>query len=132
MNDLVLNNSVFESIKHIDENGNEYWLARELQNVLDYSEYRKFKPSINKAIISCFNSKQNVDDHFAQVGDMVTIGSNAKRIIEDYKLSRYACYLIAQNADSIKELGGTMPEDLPTPDRSLKEIEKEKTNKRIQ
>ncbi len=98
-----MNTLVFEDIKHIDEYGNEYWLARELMKVLDYSEYRKFNPIINKAIISCENSNQDIDDHFGHVADMVKIGSGAVRKVEDYKLSRYACYLIAQNGDSRKQ-----------------------------
>lgn len=102
MNELEINNNLFENIKHIDEFGNEYWSARELSKVLEYSEYRKFLPIIEKAKVSCDKSKQNVDDHFAQVAGMVEIGSNAKRKVNDYKLSRYACYLIAQNGDSKK------------------------------
>lgn len=99
-----MNESIFESIKHIDEDGNEYWSARELQKVLEYSEWRKFRPIISKAMRSCFNSNQSVLNHFAQLAEMVGIGSRATRKIEDYKLSRYACYLIAQNADPRKEV----------------------------
>ena len=102
MNELEINNNLFDNIKHIDELGNNYWSARELSKVLEYSEYRKFLPIIEKAKVSCDKSKQNVDDHFAQVAGMVEIGSNAKRKVDDYKLSRYACYLIAQNGDSRK------------------------------
>ena len=97
-------NSIFENIKHIDEYGNEYWEARELQKVLKYGEYRKFLPVINKAIDSCKNSELCIDDHFVHVGGLVDIGSGAKRMIENYKLSRYACYLIAQNGDSRKKV----------------------------
>ena len=104
MNELEINNSIFENIKHIDENGNEYWFARELMTSLKYSEYRKFIPIINKSMTSCNQSNQNILDHFAHVDEMVNIGSGAKRKIEDYKLSRYACYLIAQNADSRKKI----------------------------
>ena len=105
MNDINLyTEKIFENIKHIDDNGVEYWYARELNKVLEYSEYRKFLPIIKKAITSCENSKQNIKDHFAQVAGMVSIGSNAKRKVKDYKLSRYACYLIVQNADSSKEI----------------------------
>lgn len=92
--------SIFESIKHIDENGQEYWEARELQKVLEYKEWRKFENVIEKAMTTCELSKYNVPDHFVQLDKMVYIGSNAKRKIKDYKLSRYACYLIAQNGDS--------------------------------
>ena len=98
------NESVFESIKHIDENGCEYWYARELGKVLDYSEYRKFLPIIKKAITSCINSNESVGNHFGEVAVMVAIGSNAKRKLKDYKLSRYACYLIVQNSDSRKDV----------------------------
>ena len=84
------NETIFENIKHIDEEGNEYWLARELYRTLEYGEYRKFLPVIKKAIDSCENSNQNVNDHFAHVGGMVDIGSNAKRKVDDYRLTRYA------------------------------------------
>ena len=93
---------VFEDIIHINEFGNEYWLARELGKILEYGEYRKFLPSIKKAMISCEKSGQNVKNHFAQMDVMVDIGSNAKRKLKDYKLTRYACYLIVQNSDSSK------------------------------
>ena len=95
---------VFEDIKHIDNNGNEYWYARELQNILEYTQWRRFENVINKAKIACKNSNIKVDDHFANVGKMVDIGSNTKRITKDYRLTRYACYLIAQNGDSRKEV----------------------------
>jgi len=98
------NDNIFENIKHIDEYGNEYWSARELQRVLEYKEYRKFIPSIEKAKNACENSFQDIDDHFVQVDDMVNIGSKAKRKVEDYHLTRYACYLIIQNADPSKDV----------------------------
>ena len=94
---------MFEDIKHIDEEGKEYWLARELQSTLEYHQWRRFKEVINRAIISCDNSKIEINDHFAKVGKMVDIGSETSRSIDDYKLSRYACYLIAQNGDSRKK-----------------------------
>ena len=93
---------IFEKIKHIDEDGNEFWYARELMVALEYSEFRKFKSIIEKAIITCKGSLKKVDDHFARVGGMVEIGSKAKRKVEDYKLTRYACYLIALNGDPRK------------------------------
>ena len=99
-----MNDSIFESIKHIDEYGNEYWSARELMLILEYIKWQKFKEVINKAIISCKKSNYVIFYHFTQVGKMVEIGSKTKRKIEDYKLSRYACYLIAQNADPRKEV----------------------------
>lgn len=96
---------VFEQIKQIDENGNEYWTGRELGKILEYSEYRHFKPVIEKAKEACANSGQNNEDHFEQVLEMVTIGSGATRSFNDgLKLSRYACYLIVQNADPGKEV----------------------------
>ena len=95
---------VFEDIKHIDDEGNEYWYARELQVILEYKEWRKFFGVINRAIIACSNSKIDILDHFGEVAKMVTIGSSAKRKQVDYKLSRYACYLIVQKSDSRKEV----------------------------
>lgn len=98
------NETIFENIKHIDEYGNEYWSARELQDVLEYAQWRRFNEVINRAIISCDNSKLEINDHFAKVGKMVGIGSKTSRSIVDYKLSRYACYLIVQNSDPRKEV----------------------------
>ena len=95
---------VFEDIKHVDEFGNEYWLAREFQKVLEYTQWRRFENVINKAKLACENSNIQVNDHFADVGKMVDIGSNTKRITKDYRLTRYACYLIAQNGDVRKEV----------------------------
>lgn len=97
--------SVFEQIKQIDEAGNEWWSARHLGKILEYSEYRHFKPVIEKAKEACINSKQRIEDHFEDFLEMVDIGSGAKRPMEDgVKLSRYACYLIVQNADPSKEV----------------------------
>ena len=103
MNRLEINNSLFDNIKHIDELGIEYWCARELQLVLNYKEWRKFEGVIQKAIKACENSNVDVLNHFVGSDKMVLIGSNAKRMEKDYKLSRYACYLIAQNGDSRKK-----------------------------
>ena len=97
------NETIFESIKHIDKNGNEYWLARELQIVLKYSQWRRFKELIDRAKIACELSKNNVSDHFAVYGKIVKAGATTKTI-EDYKLSRYACYLIVQNGNPNKEV----------------------------
>ena len=189
-------NKTFEDIKRIDEYGNEFWYARELQKVLEYKEWRNFKVVIDKAIMSCKNSEFNVFNHFVEVNKMIELGKIAKRKILDYKLSRYACYLIVQNADPSKEvialgqtyfaiqtykrlyngdnmdedelianlfrinqtkqkllrdkvqgennaknvhyevgkkvrqaiadIGGMMPEEMPTPKKSLKELEREK------
>lgn len=104
MNSLEnINESLFENIKHINEYGQEYWIARELIQVLGYNEYRFFKKVILKAIDACKASNNEVSNHFVQVHGMVNIGSGAKRALEDYHLSRYACYLIAMNGDSRKK-----------------------------
>lgn len=97
-------NNTFESIKHIDENGIEFWYARELQVVLDYKEWRKFKNVIDKAKEACRNTGISEVDHFVGADKMVEIGSGAKRKQIDYKLTRYACYLIAQNGDPRKKV----------------------------
>ena len=104
MNKIENNLITFDNIKHIDDNGNEYWSARELQKVLDYTEWRKFNLVINKAIQSCISSNNNKLDHFVGTDKMVDIGSKTRRKIANYKLSRYACYLIAQNSDPRKEV----------------------------
>ena len=96
--------NVFDNIKHENEYGQEFWYARELQPVLEYSQWRYLKEAIERAKTACNNSGQNVADHFAEVRKMVDIGSNAKRSVEDYELSRYACYLIVMNGDPRKEI----------------------------
>ena len=95
---------IFEDIKHIDEVGNEYWLARELQKVLNYTQWRRFEDVINKAKTACNNSNIDIFEQFANVGKLSINVNGGKRIITDYKLSRYACYLIAQNGDPRKEV----------------------------
>jgi DNA-damage-inducible protein D len=96
--------STFERIKRTSESGDEFWSARELARVLEYSEFRHFQPVIEKAREACLNSNHRVEDHFEQILDMVAIGSGAQRPVEDWKFSRYACYLIIQNADPSKPL----------------------------
>jgi len=98
------NQTVFEQIKRTDKNQNEYWSARDLSTVLEYSEYRHFKPVIDKAKEACKNSGYKVRDHFEDILEMIELGKGAKRKIENVKLSRYACYLIVQNADPSKEI----------------------------
>jgi DNA-damage-inducible protein D len=91
--------ATFDGIRLLDAGGNEYWLARQLAKVLEYSEYRHFMPVVARARIACQNSGQEVVDHFEDVLEMVDIGSGAKRQLEDVRLSRYACYLVVQNGD---------------------------------
>ena len=139
----------FEDIKHIREDGAEYWSARELASALDYTQWRNFSKVIGRAMIACENSGYDVLDDFAEVSKIVDAGATSKPI-KDYELSRYACYLIVQNGDprkdnvqsadaatsvhynvgkevraAIEKIGGTMPEDLPTPEKSLQQIEQE-------
>lgn len=98
------NETTFENIKHINEFGNEYWLARELMVALEYTRWGNFEKVIEKAKLACELSENIVTDHFADVSKMVLIGSNAQRKQNDYELSRYACYLIVQNADPRKKV----------------------------
>lgn len=93
----------FESIKHISEDGSEFWYARELAAVLEYTQWRNFAKVIDKARIACKNSGYDIDDHFAEVSKMVEAGVSSKPVL-DFKLTRYACYLIVQNGDPRKEV----------------------------
>ena len=86
--------SIFENIKHIDEFGNEYWEARELMCALEYVQWRRFEEIIDKAKIACINSSVDINGQFADVGKLSINVNGGKRKINDYKLSRYACYLI--------------------------------------
>ena len=95
---------LFEDIKHIDENGSEFWYARELQVSLDYKRWQKFLNVIEGAKNACKQSNNLLLDHFTQVGKMIKLGKGGNRNVIDYKLSRYACYLIAQNGDSRKRV----------------------------
>ena len=105
MNELkeIYTEKTFEEIKHINEFGEEYWSARELSKILEYTEWRNFLKVIRKGILSRINSGYRVEEHFVEVSKMVEIGSNTQRKLNDYKLSRYACYLIAQNGDARKK-----------------------------
>jgi DNA-damage-inducible protein D len=94
--------TTFDSIRQFDDGGNEFWLARPLAKVLDYSEYRHFLPVLKRAREACRNSGQSPDDHFEDILEMVDIGSGARRELPDVRLSRYACYLIVQNGDPSK------------------------------
>jgi len=94
----------FEDIKHIDEEGREFWLARELAEALDYSEWRNFQKAIDRARIACENSKVPVQHHFVEANKTISMPKGARKSIDDYKLTRYACYLIVQNSDPRKEI----------------------------
>jgi len=101
---MIMWNSVFEEIKHINEYENDYWKARELAKVLEYQDFWNFEKVIEKAKKACENSWQNILDHYGDVTEMVQIGSSAQREFPSYILSRYACYLIIQNSDPRKEV----------------------------
>ena len=152
----------FEAIKQIDTNGNEIWFARDLQEVLLYTEWRNFSKVIDKAMLSCKNSSFFVEEHFVEVNKTIKMPKTAEKEVIDYKLSRYACYLIVQNGDPRKEIIAlgqtyfaiqtrrqeladtfnhldennamidmrtTLPENLPTPDKSIHMIEREEIKK---
>lgn len=103
---MTENNNIttFEQMKHTDEWGNEFWYARELMKMLEYSQWRRFESVIDKAKQSCENSGNSEFEHFADVGKTIKMPKGAEKTILDYKLSRYACYLIAQNGDSRKKV----------------------------
>ena len=107
-NDVMRSNggrvSPFEQIRRVNASGAEFWSSREFAQVLGYSDYRNFEQVIQKARLACFNSGQKVEDHFVDVTEMVDIGSGARRAIRTVFLSRYACYLIVQNADPAKDI----------------------------
>lgn len=94
--------SLFESIRHINEDGIEYWSARELGSLIGYASWQKFVSVIEKAMEACENSGQPIENHFNRVVKMVPIGSGAEREKQDIELTRYACYLVAQNGDPHK------------------------------
>lgn len=98
--DIITSSQVtFEKIRHFDNKGDEYWLARELAPLLEYQQWRNFELVIKKASLACEKSGKAIEDHFADISKMVDLGSGAKRKIRDFELSRYACYLILQNGD---------------------------------
>lgn len=100
----IMIRNIFEEIKKINKYWNEFWSAREFYKVLEYTEYGKFLPAIKKAEKSCETANESVKDHFSQVREMVKIWSWAKREVDNFYLSRFACYLIIQNADPKKEM----------------------------
>ena len=120
-------NETFEDIKHIDENGVEFWYARELMPILQYSNWQNFEKIIDKAKISCKNSDISVFDHFTDVNKMVKIGSGAYREQIDFKLTRYACYMIAQNGDRRKKVIATAQTYFAVQTRKQEISEKEYT-----
>lgn len=101
---ITTQNTIFEQIKEIDENGNEFWGARKLSKILEYSEFRHFLPVIERAKEACLNSEHPVEDHFEDYLEEISFGKGAKKEMESVKLSRFACYLIVQNADPSKEV----------------------------
>lgn len=98
------NDSPFERAKRTSATGNEYWSSRDFSQILGYSDYRNFEQVIKKAKSACFNSGHRIEDHFVDITEMVGIGSGAKRQVSSIYMSRYACYLIVQNADPSKEI----------------------------
>lgn len=97
-------NNIFENIKHVDECGNEYWLARDLSKVLEYKDWRNFKKVIDKAITSAQNSVSFEENWVVEITKPIKTGKGKEEFIKDYKLTRYICYLIVQNADPSKEV----------------------------
>jgi len=100
----VDNASPFEKIRRTNDAGAEYWSSRDFADVLGYSDYRNFEQVISKARLACFNSGQRIEDHFVDITEMIEIGKGGQRSVKTIMLSRYACYLIVQNADPSKEI----------------------------
>jgi len=96
--------ALFDTIRHINEYGQEFWYARELSKILEYKDFRNFELTIFKAMESCKNSGYEISDHFGETTEMVSIGSGAQRGFNSYQLSRYACYLIVMNGDVNKKI----------------------------
>lgn len=100
----VYGQETFDSIRHIANDGTEFWYARELSKVLQYADWRNFQNTIFKAMEACQNSGNQISDHFGDTTNMINLGKTAKREVKDYALSRYACYLIVMNGDPQKEI----------------------------
>ncbi len=101
--DIEKRKLVFDQYSNTDENGVEYWLARDIMKPLGYTQWRNFETTIKRAMVSCETAKTPVQNHFAEVSKMVSLGSGSTRKLKDYRLTRYACYLIAQNGDPRKD-----------------------------
>jgi DNA-damage-inducible protein D len=99
---MTTTNRIFESLRHTNDSGEEFWFARELGKALDYAEFRNFLPVIERAKIACQESQQQIENHFVDMHEMVGLGSGASRSMPSFALSRYACYLIVQNGDPSK------------------------------
>ena len=95
---------IFENIKHVNEYGQEFWYARDLQVALEYKRWDRFNDVLDRAISACRESGNSIEDHFSHVGKMVNLGSGSQREVDDYMLSRYACYLIVMNGDPRKQV----------------------------
>ena len=96
--------SPFEQIRRVNSAGNEFWSSRDFAHVLAYTDYRNFESVIEKARTACFNSGQRVEDHFVEITEMIEIGKGGQRPVKTVMMSRYACYLVIQNADPAKEI----------------------------
>jgi DNA-damage-inducible protein D len=94
--------ATFDSIRHIDETGGEFWSVRDLAPLLEYQDWRNFMQVVDKARVACAQSSKRAEDHFGDITKMVAIGSDAQRLVPDVRPSRYACYLIVQNGDPAK------------------------------
>ena len=94
----------FEQIRRTNPAGNEFWSSRDFARVLGYADYRNFQAVIESSRTACFNSGQRVEDHFVEVTDMIVIGKGGQRPVQTVMMSRYACYLVIQNADPAKEI----------------------------
>lgn len=101
-NKPTIGNNAFEALKKLNEYSAEFWSARDLQALLGYAQWRRFEDAINRAMISCEQSGNQSDYHFANVGKMIIVGKGGESKVDDYHLSRFACYLIAQNGDTRK------------------------------
>jgi DNA-damage-inducible protein D len=112
----------FEEIKRVTEGNSECWSARDLQPVLEYNSWDKFKKVVEKAMTACEKAGQSVANHFSRVGKMVPLGSGAEREVEDFFLSRYACYLIVQNGDPSKLV-------IAKPDEGIQQLERKQQKK---